>query len=109
MADVIGEYQGGRIVVGVNGSEPSKDALRWAIGEAERSGSSVKAIMAWEEPTAAYGFGMPIPTDFDVDHNYERALHGVVRGHQRTRRRRRLSCRNRRRRGKGSGGSGRGR
>ena len=64
MADLIGQYHSGRIVVGVDGSEASKDALRWAIGEAERTGSSVEAIMTWEQATAAYQFGMPLPTEF---------------------------------------------
>ena len=56
MADLIGQYQSGRIVVGVDGSEASKDALRWAIAQAERTGMSVEAIMTWEQATA----GLPV-------------------------------------------------
>jgi nucleotide-binding universal stress UspA family protein len=78
MADFIGQYQSGRIVVGVDGSEASKDALQWAIAQAQRTGSSVIAIMTWEEPSAAYGFGMPMPTGFDLRSYYERALQGEV-------------------------------
>ena len=78
MADVIGQYHSGRIVVGVDGSEASKDALRWAIVQAERTGTSVEAIMTWEQATAAYQFGMPMPTDFGLGPYYDRALHGVV-------------------------------
>lgn len=33
-----------RIVVGVDGSEPSTEALRWAVGEARRSGAALHVI-----------------------------------------------------------------
>ena len=33
-----------KIVVGVDGSEPSKRALRWAIGQAELTGAEVHAV-----------------------------------------------------------------
>jgi nucleotide-binding universal stress UspA family protein len=78
MADLIGQYQSGRIVVGVDGSEASKDALRWAIAQAERTGMSVEAIMTWEQTSAAYQFGMPRPTEFGLGPYYDRAVHGVV-------------------------------
>lgn len=35
------------IVVGVDGSEGSRRALRWAIAEGRRTGSAVEAITAW--------------------------------------------------------------
>ena len=35
-----------RIVVGIDGSETSRTALRWAIAEAVRHGSSVEAVHA---------------------------------------------------------------
>jgi nucleotide-binding universal stress UspA family protein len=40
-----------RIVVGVDGSEPSKSALRWAIGQAKLTGGSVDAVIAWRYPS----------------------------------------------------------
>jgi nucleotide-binding universal stress UspA family protein len=40
-----------RIVVGVDGSEPSKSALRWAIGQAKLTGGSVDAVIAWRHPS----------------------------------------------------------
>lgn len=43
------------IVVGVDGSEPSKDALRWAAGQARLTGAEVHALTTWELP-AGYGF-----------------------------------------------------
>ncbi|HEY1484919.1 MAG TPA: universal stress protein [Micromonosporaceae bacterium] len=36
-----------RIVVGVDGSECSKTALRWAIGQATLTGDTVEAVHAW--------------------------------------------------------------
>jgi len=39
---------GGRIVVGVDGSESSAQALGWAAGEARTRGSGLEVIQAWE-------------------------------------------------------------
>ena len=44
-----------RIVVGVDGSEPSKLALRWAIRQAKLTGGSVDAVIAWRYPST-YGW-----------------------------------------------------
>ncbi|QHC23014.1 universal stress protein [Streptomyces sp. GS7] len=40
----------GRIVVGVDGSESSEEALRWAVRQAELTDSTVDAVTAWEYP-----------------------------------------------------------
>jgi nucleotide-binding universal stress UspA family protein len=45
-----------RIVVGIDGSEPSKQALRWAIEQAGLTGATVEAIVVWEYP-ATYAWG----------------------------------------------------
>ncbi|MFF4568202.1 universal stress protein [Streptomyces sp. NPDC001410] len=37
---------GRRVVVGVDGSEPSKAALRWAVGQARLTGGVVEAVLA---------------------------------------------------------------
>lgn len=42
---------GYRIVVGVDGSEPSMRALRWAVRQAKLTGGSVDAVTAWHCPT----------------------------------------------------------
>ncbi|MFC0598171.1 universal stress protein [Streptomyces palmae] len=52
-----------RIVVGVDGSEPSKAALRWAVDQAKLTGGVVDAIMAWDFPTAWFGLAPPMVTD----------------------------------------------
>jgi nucleotide-binding universal stress UspA family protein len=44
----------GRIVVGVDGSSYSEEALRWAIGQARLTGQPVDAVMSWRVP-ADYG------------------------------------------------------
>ncbi|MFI7300983.1 universal stress protein [Streptomyces sp. NPDC050121] len=51
-----------RIVVGVDGSEPSKAALRLAADQAELVGGVVDAIFAWEFPTSWYGLAPPAVT-----------------------------------------------
>ena len=59
---------GGRIVVGVDGSESSMAALRWAVRQAKLTGSSVDAVIAWRVPSA-YGLA-PIADgglDFEGD------------------------------------------
>jgi nucleotide-binding universal stress UspA family protein len=43
----------GRIVVGVDGSEESKAALRWAVEEARLRGATVRAVCAWSLPHVA--------------------------------------------------------
>ncbi|MFD5461637.1 universal stress protein [Kitasatospora sp. NPDC127059] len=56
-----------RIVVGIDGSEPSKAALRWAVGQAVLTGAAVHAVAAWEYPSL-YGWFAPM-----VDEGFERA------------------------------------
>ncbi len=46
-----------RIVVAVDGSKPSVEALRWAVHQAELSNGIVDAVIAWEFPVAAGGLG----------------------------------------------------
>jgi len=62
-----------RIVVGVDGSEPSKAALAWAIRQAMLTGSVVEAVMAWEPP-ATYGYAFPAVDDADFEKNAGQAL-----------------------------------
>jgi nucleotide-binding universal stress UspA family protein len=50
-----------RIVVGVDGSDSSKAALRWAIRQAKLTGGSVDAVAAWHYP-ATYGWA-PVSDD----------------------------------------------
>jgi nucleotide-binding universal stress UspA family protein len=56
--------QHGRIVVGVDGSPASLDALRWAVRQAELTGASVEAVTSWSYPTS-YGFPVIANVDWE--------------------------------------------
>ena len=59
----------GKIVAGVDGSEPSVAALRWAVRQAELTGGSVHAVIAWQFPLTTSGFSwVPTPAFDDVDY-----------------------------------------
>jgi nucleotide-binding universal stress UspA family protein len=60
-----GHHHQGRIVVGVDGSESSKDALKWAAHQAELTGASLEAVITWEIPSNSLGFAVPVPADYD--------------------------------------------
>jgi nucleotide-binding universal stress UspA family protein len=54
-----------RIVVGVDGSDNAKEALRWAAKQAGYTGASLDVVAAWEFP-ATYGW-VPVPQeDYDL-------------------------------------------
>lgn len=46
---------GSEIVVGVDGSDASRRALRWALREGATRGTSVRAIMVWESRAVLAG------------------------------------------------------
>jgi nucleotide-binding universal stress UspA family protein len=56
-----------RIIVGIDGSNGSKSALRWAMTQAGLTGASIEAIATWRDPTLmGYPYGYvptPIPED----------------------------------------------
>jgi nucleotide-binding universal stress UspA family protein len=66
---------GRRIVVGVDGSAPSKAALVWSVRQARLTGAAVEAIIAWEYP-AAYGYTMPAAPE--INYNYEQIAAEVL-------------------------------
>ena len=53
-----------RIVVGVDGSASSTDALAWALKQAALTGAVVDAVIAWEVP-ANYSFLVQVPVDIN--------------------------------------------
>jgi nucleotide-binding universal stress UspA family protein len=63
----------GRIVVGVDGSGPSKDALRWAARYAKLVGGKLDMVTTWDYPTS-FGWIPPYPEDFDPQKEASRAL-----------------------------------
>jgi nucleotide-binding universal stress UspA family protein len=62
-----------RIVVGVDGSEPSKQALRWAVRQAGLTGAVVEAVNAWDLPQYHGALGWLPPTSGDQAAVEERA------------------------------------
>jgi nucleotide-binding universal stress UspA family protein len=63
------QAQGGRIVVGVDGSPSSKAALAWAARQAELTGASVEAVIAWHYPAMAGGVPFaPIGVMYTADY-----------------------------------------
>lgn len=50
----------GRIVVGVDGSEGARHALRWAAEEADVHGSTVEAVHVWQFPMLTPALGAPM-------------------------------------------------
>ncbi|MFB7372649.1 universal stress protein [Streptomyces sp. NPDC056222] len=63
----------GRIVVGVDGSEQSLKALRWAAGQAALTGDSLQAVMGWEYP-ASWATAPGVPPDFHPEQLAEQSL-----------------------------------
>jgi nucleotide-binding universal stress UspA family protein len=53
------------IVVGIDGSEHSKAALRWAVKEAALRGAAVRAVHAWQVYPALYSGTTITATDFE--------------------------------------------
>jgi nucleotide-binding universal stress UspA family protein len=67
----------GRIVVGVDGSAHSEQALRWAARLAAIFSARLEAVTAWDFP-AAYGF-VSVPSDWDPAGDMREVLDETVR------------------------------
>ena len=48
-----------RIVVGVDGSASSEQALRWALRQAKLTGAGIEAVTAWHFPFISGGYTWP--------------------------------------------------
>jgi nucleotide-binding universal stress UspA family protein len=69
------------IVVGIDGSRSSCNALAWAVGQARSSGATVRAVHAWSPPELdadALARGLGDPRSLEVDARRELDL--VVEG-----------------------------
>jgi nucleotide-binding universal stress UspA family protein len=66
-----------RIVVGVDGSSCSVQALRWAIRQARLTGGSVEAVFAWEYPTSYGGYGW-VPYGFAEGTDFEQGAERIL-------------------------------
>jgi nucleotide-binding universal stress UspA family protein len=65
-----------RIVVGVDGSESSREALRWAAGQAKLSGAELDAVTTWKLPTE---WAVPYPEGLDPEADASKVLEETVR------------------------------
>src|SRR3954470_6901422 len=71
-----------RIVVGVDGSESSKSALRWALHEAELRNATVEVVHAFRFPSVGLaGFGtaaVPVVTLDDLEKQADQVARETV-------------------------------
>ena len=72
---------GNRVVVGVDGSEPSKHALRWAQFMARATASTLEVVSAWQ-PYNAYGWmsagWAAMPAEWNPARDAEKALTATI-------------------------------
>jgi nucleotide-binding universal stress UspA family protein len=66
-----------RIVVGVDGSPSSLDALDWAACQAELTGAPLELVMAWQWPTT-YGAPIGFIPDYDPAVDARRVIDDAV-------------------------------
>jgi nucleotide-binding universal stress UspA family protein len=73
-----------RIVVGVDGSESSARALKWAAEQAQLTGAVLEVVTTWEWPTS-YGWGVVIPEGWsptdDAQKVFDQAVGPVAEAH----------------------------
>ena len=65
------------IVVGVDGSESSKDALRWASRQAKLTGVALHVVAAWRYPVE-WGWVMTYDESFDPEAQNRHGLQATV-------------------------------
>jgi nucleotide-binding universal stress UspA family protein len=66
-----------RIVVGIDGSDNAKQALRWAAKQAGYTGASLDVVAAWEFP-ATYGWVAIPDEDYDLSGYAQKAVAEAV-------------------------------
>jgi nucleotide-binding universal stress UspA family protein len=68
--------QANRVVVGIDGSDESKRALRWAQRLAQMTNASIDAVMSWNLPTN-YGWSS-VPVAWNPQDEMEKLLTATV-------------------------------
>lgn len=71
------ERAAGTIVVGIDGSDPSRKALEWALRQARLQGAGVLAVQAWELPDI-YGTGAMLMPGEQFAESAQEALNATV-------------------------------
>jgi hypothetical protein len=75
-----------RIVVGVDGSEPAKAAMRWALTQARLTDATVEAVTAWQDPAMSgfsYGWSPMLYDGDSIATLTEKTLNETDRGSDR--------------------------
>jgi nucleotide-binding universal stress UspA family protein len=72
------DQAGPRIVVGVDGSESSRQALRWAQRLAGAAGARIEAVIGWQYPVATGWGAGSMPLDYDLEKEMEKVLTDTV-------------------------------
>jgi nucleotide-binding universal stress UspA family protein len=67
----------GRVVVGIDGSSASLEALAWAARQADLTGARLEVVAAWDWPTS-FGWSVPVPDDFDPESEVRATLDTAV-------------------------------
>ena len=62
-----------RIVVGIDGSDESREALHWAFAEAKLRGAALRVVHAWHFPATAGGLGIAPTLDAEVAEGLQRS------------------------------------
>ncbi|HSP39328.1 MAG TPA: universal stress protein [Frankiaceae bacterium] len=73
----VGSNEGKTIVVGIDGSPSSIDALRWAGTQAEVTGAGLRVVSAWSWP-AISGYAPP-PPEMDLEKDARVVASSAVR------------------------------
>jgi nucleotide-binding universal stress UspA family protein len=68
---------GGVVVVGVDGSQASREALQWALHFARLTGGSVRALTAWQLPPS-YAWAPAVLDQIDPEGDASRMLKQTV-------------------------------
>jgi nucleotide-binding universal stress UspA family protein len=63
----------GGVVVGVDGSSASLEALEWAARQVELTNSTLHIVVTWDWPMT-FGWAAPIPSEFDPEQNVKKFL-----------------------------------
>ncbi len=66
------------VVVGVDGSDASKRALRWAAHHASLLGAELQVVTAWRVPNTFYGGGIPATLEQDLARDTLHALEETI-------------------------------
>lgn len=69
---------GGRIVVGVDGSDASIDAFRWAQTQARLTSARLEVVMTWDSPPNL-GWPAPSPDQLDPEGEARETVAAIIR------------------------------